>query len=320
MASASAAIRPVPGPLTRARHWLASFKEPESLAAFAFLSPWMFGFVVFTAGPMVASAILSFTDYSVIQTTHDVGFANYRALYNDPKVSQALRNTVIFTLMVVPAHVIFSLWLATLLARVGKFAGFFRTVFYLPTMTPLVAVGVLYYFLFNGDYGLFNVFLGLFGIKGPYWTSDPSWIKPGLMLMMLWQVGTSVVILLAALMNVPQNLVEAAAIDGASTWRRFRDVTIPMISPAIFFIVIINTIGTLQTFDQVFTAYYNQNTPQGNDAALFYVIYLFQQAFQFFHLGYASALAWVLFGLIMAVTAVQFLVGRRFVYYEGGAR
>ncbi|HZT15459.1 MAG TPA: sugar ABC transporter permease [Gaiellaceae bacterium] len=318
--AASATLRPAPGPLTRARRWLAGFKEPESLAAFAFLSPWIFGFVVFTAGPMVASAILSFTDYSVIQATHDVGFANYKALYNDPKVSQALRNTVIFTIMLVPAHVIVALWLATLLARVSRIAGFFRTVFYLPTMTPLVAVGVLYYFIFNGDYGLFNAFLGLFGIKGPYWTSDPTWIKPGLVLMQLWQVGGSVVILLAALMNVPQNLVEAAAIDGASAWRRFRDVTVPMISPAIFFIVIINTIGTLQTFDQVYTAYFNQNTPQGNDAALFYVIYLFQQAFQYFHLGYASALAWVLFGLIMAVTVVQIVVGRRFVYYEGQAR
>jgi multiple sugar transport system permease protein len=139
-------------------------------------------------------------------------------------------------------------------------------------------------------------------------------------LMHLWAVGASVVILLAALMGVPQNLYEAASMDGASAWRRFRDVTVPMISPALFFILIINTIYALQTFDQVYTAFFNQNTPFGTDATLFYVIYLFQQAFTFFHMGYASALAWLLFLLVMIVTAVQILVSRRFVYYEGGDR
>jgi multiple sugar transport system permease protein len=309
-----------PGPLTRARRWASGFRSRETWAAFAFLSPWLFGFVVFTAGPMVASAVLSFTDYSIIQTTHNVGFDNYQQLFHDPKVRTSLRVTLIFTVMVVPAHVVASLFLAMLLTRVGKLAGFFRTVFYLPVMTPAVAVGILYLLMFNGSYGLINGALSAIHIKGPFWTSDPTWVKPGLVIMELWSVGASVVILLAALVGVPRHLYEASAMDGASRWRQFRDVTVPMISPALFFIIIINTISALQTFDKVYTAFYNQNTPFGTEATLFYAIYLFQQAFQFFHMGYASALAWVLFGLIMVVTVIQIVVSRRFVYYEGARK
>ena len=317
---AAVATTTAAGPLLRARRWASGFARAETWAAFAFLSPWLFGFVVFTAGPMVASAVLSFTDYSVIQATHNVGLDNYKALYHDPAVKNALRVTLIYTLMVVPAHVVMSLGLALLLAQVGKLSGFFRTVFYLPVMTPAVAVGIFYLLIFNGDFGLLNAALETVGIKGPYWTSDPSWVKPGLVIMHLWAVGASVVILLAALMGVPKHLHEAAAIDGASRWRRFLDVTVPMISPALFFIVIINTIAALQMFDQVYTAFFNPNTPFGTDATRFYVVYLFQQAFQFFHMGYASALAWVLFGLIMVVTVIQILGSRRFVYYEGQSR
>jgi multiple sugar transport system permease protein len=314
---ASVAVRSAPDRRTRLRRWASGFRERETWAAFAFLSPWLFGFLVFTAGPMIASAVLSFTDYSVIKETRGVGLENYRELIQDPKVGTALRNTLVYTAMMVPAHIVVSLALAMLLARVGRLAGFFRTVFYLPVMTPAVAVGILYLLLFNGDFGLINGALGLIGIKGPYWTSDPNWVKPGLVLMHLWSVGASVVILFAALMGVPQNLYEAAAIDGARPWQRFRDVTLPMISPALFFLVIINTIHGLQTFDEVYTAFFNQNSPYGTDASLFYVIYLFQEAFAFFRMGYASALAWVLFGLIAIVTLVQIVVSRRFVYYEG---
>jgi multiple sugar transport system permease protein len=317
MATATATA---PGLRVKARRWFAGFASRETWAAFAFISPWLFGFVVFTAGPMIASLILSFTDYSVIQTTHNVGWDNYNHLVHDPKVTTAMKTTLIYTAMVVPAHVVFSLGLAMVLARVGRAAGFFRTAFYLPVMTPAVAVGVLYLLMFNGDYGLINAGLHFFGIHGPYWTTDPHWVKPSLVIMHLWKVGASVVILLAALMAVPTYLYEASAMDGASKWRRFRDVTLPMISPAIFFIVIINTIAALQTFDEVYTAFFNASTPYGTDASLFYVIYLFQEAFVNFHMGYASALAWGLFLVIAVVTAVQVIGSRRFVYYEGNKR
>ena len=307
----------MPGPRARARRWASGFRERDTWAAYAFLSPWLFGFFVLTAGPMVASFILSLTDYDIISSTQYVGFENYRELIHDPKVSLAIKNTLFYTALSVPATMIVSLALAMMLARVGRAAGFFRTVFYMPVMTPLVAVGVLYLLLFNGDFGLINRALELIHVKGPYWTSDPHWVKPGLVLMALWAVGSNVVIYLAALMGVPQHLYDAAAMDGASRWRRFRDVTLPMISPALFFTFIILTIAGLQTFEQVYTAFFNANTPTGTDAALFYVIYLFQQAFTYLHMGYASALAWLLFLIIAIVTAVQIVLSRRFVYYEG---
>jgi multiple sugar transport system permease protein len=307
-----------PGPRLRARRWFAGFASRDTWAAYAFLSPWLFGFVVFTAGPMIASLIISFTDYSVIQTTHNVGWANYHTLYHDPYVRTALRNTFVFTLLSVPAHVIIALGLAAILARVGRAAGIFRTIFYLPVMTPGVAIGILYLLIFNGSYGVLNNGLGYIGITGPFWTTDPNWVKPGLALMIsVWAVGASVVIFLAALVGVPRHLYEAAEMDGASSWRRFRDVTLPMISPSIFFVVVINTISGLQTFDQVYTAFFNQSTPYGTNASLMYAIYIFQQAFTFFKFGYASALAWILFAIIGAITALQIIVSRRFVYYEG---
>jgi multiple sugar transport system permease protein len=292
----------------------------ENRAALLFLSPWLIGFAVFTAWPLIYSAYLSLTDYDVINDPSFVGFANYQQLFADPKVSMALGNTLFFTLVQVPLYVIVSLALALLLARAGRAAGFFRTVFFLPKMTPPVAVGILFLLLFNGQNGLINTGLGAVGIDGPSWTTDPAWVKPGLVIMSLWTVGSSVLILLAALRGVPQELYESATLDGAGAWRRFLSVTLPMISPAVFFVVVVNTIAGLQTFDEAYTAFFGAgNSTYGNDAALFYVIYLFQQAFQFLHMGYASAMAWLLFLVIMIVTAIQAIVSRRLVHYENGA-
>ena len=319
--AATTTLRPAAGPLWRARRWVSGFRERDTWWAFLFIAPWIFGFVVFTAGPMVASAILSFTDYSVIQTTHNVGLHNYRQIADDPYVGKALKNTLIMTAMYVPADMLLSLLLASMLARITKFGGFFRTIFYLPVMTPTVAIGAMYLLIFNGNYGLLDRGLSLVGIPGPYWQTDPNWIKPGLVVMLIWQVGSNTVLYLAAIKNVPQHLYEAASMDGAGAWRRFKDVTLPMISPTLFFTFIILTIYGLQIFDQIYTAFYNpSNQNTSSDSSLMYVIYLFQQAFTYFHLGYASALAWVLFCLIMIVTIVQITVSRRFVYYEAGER
>ncbi len=290
------------------------------LSAMLFLSPWLVGFVVFTAWPLIYSAYLSLTDYDVINNANFVGLQNYAELFADPKIALSLRNTFFFTAIQVPLYVIVSLALALLLQRAARSAGFFRTVFFLPKMTPPVAVGILFLLLFNGQDGLINQVLGFFGIDGPSWTTDPAWVKPGLILMSLWTVAASVIILLAALKNVPEQLYESARIDGAGFWRQAFSVTLPMISPAIFFIVIVNTIAGLQTFDEAYTAFFGTgNTTYGNDAALFYSIYLFQQAFQFLNMGFASAMAWLLFALIMIVTAIQLIVSRRFVYYEAEA-
>jgi multiple sugar transport system permease protein len=318
----SIATTAAPGRLVRARRWAGGFKKPETWAAYAFIAPWLVGFIVFTSGPMVASFVLSLTDYSIIEKTHWIGGQNYSDLIHDPKVTKALGNTLIFTVLMVPLHMGVALGLAMILLRVPKKAGgFFRTIFYLPKMTPPVAVGILFLVLFNGNYGLTNRALEAVGVSGPFWTTDPDWVKPGLVIMNVWAVGGTMVIYLAALNSVPRQLYEAASIDGASAWRRFKDVTLPMISPALFFTLIVLSINAVQTFDEVYTAFFNEGVAggasAGPDAARFPVIYLFQQAFVFFHLGYASAIAWMLFGIIAVITVIQILASRRFVYYEG---
>jgi multiple sugar transport system permease protein len=234
-------------------------------------------------------------------------------------VAKSLGNTVFYTALHVPLAMAISLGLALLLQRVGRASGLFRTLFYLPVMTPAVAVGILFLFLLNGQRGLINGMLGLVGVDGPAWTTDPTWIKPGIVLMSLWTLGSTTIIYLAALNNVPRELYEAARIDGASSWRQFRHITVPMISGALFFTLIVNTIASLQLFAEVYTMYFGNRAIQSStsDAALFYVVYLFQQAFQFLHMGFASAMAWLLFVIILAITVVQVRVGNRFVYYEG---
>lgn len=313
-----------PGPRGRARRWRDRFKLRETWAAYAFISPWMFGFLVLTFGPMVASLVLSFTNYDIINPTSFVGLSNYRQMVQDPNVSSALKNTLFYAVLYVPSTMVFSLFLASLLAQLGRrSSGFFRTVFYLPVMTPQVAVGILYLLLFNGDYGLIDRVLGFFHIPGPQWTTDPNWMKPGFVIMNLWAVGSNVVIYLAALRGVPKRLYEAAAMDGATKWRRFRDVTLPMISPALFFTFIVLSINALQMFTQAYTAFFNTGTTGsgvGSTATLFYVIYLFQQGFSYLHMGYASALAWGLFVVIGIITGLNFLVSKRLVYYEGNQR
>ena len=316
-----------PGPRRRARSRLSGFRERETWVAYAFILPWIFGFLALTAGPMVASLYFSFTDYGVEQIagfreTSYVGTENYRELLNDPKIATSLKNTLIYTVFMVPAKMIVALALAMILLRIARGAGFFRTVFYLPDITPPVAIGILLLMLFNGATGIVNRGLEVIGITGPYWTTDPNWIKPSLVIMSVWTVGGTMVIYLAALRAVPQQLYEAAAMDGAPAWRRFKDVTLPMISPALLFTFIVLTIAGLQTFTEVYTAFFGAGQAGAEDpeAALMNVVYLFQQAFKFFNMGFASAMAWLLFVIIMLVTALQFLVSRRFVYYQGAQR
>ncbi len=291
----------------------------EARWALLFLAPWIVGFLVFYAGPMVASLWLSFTDYDIVNPPEFVGLDNYRQMLDDPMVARSLRNTVYYTVLHVPLAMAISLGLALLLNRVGRLSGFFRTVFYLPVMTPAVAVGVLFLLLLNTQSGLINRALGLVGVDGPSWTTDPDWVLPGIVLMSLWSLGSTVIIYLAALQNVPRELHEAATVDGAGPWQRFRSVTLPMISGALFFTLVVNTIAALQMFTEVYTMYFgNQSTQQrfDADASTFYVIYLFQQAFQFLHMGYASALAWLLFVVILVITVVQVRLSKRWVYYE----
>jgi multiple sugar transport system permease protein len=310
------AARVSPGGPPRSR-----FSGRETRAALLFISPWIIGFLIFTAYPVIYTGYLSFTDYDVINDPSFVGFENFKELLEDDKVALALKNTFIFAALSVPAQLLASLALALLLNWAGRASGFFRTAFFLPKMTPPVAIGVLLLLLFNGQSGLINRMLAIVGIDGPAWTTDPSWVKPGLVLMSMWTVGGSVIILLAALRNVPQELYDASRVDGAGWWKQTWHVTIPMISGALFFVFIVDSIAAFQSFTEAYTAFFGAgNTTYSNDAALFYSIYLFQQAFEFLEMGYASAMAWVLFAIIMVITFVQIRVTKRFVYYEGEQR
>ncbi|MFC4553783.1 carbohydrate ABC transporter permease [Georgenia faecalis] len=285
-------------------------------AALLFILPWIIGASIFTVWPILYSGYLSLTDYDVINAPEFIGLDNYRRLLSDEKIALSLFNTAYYTVLLVPAQILFSLALAMLLNEAGRSSSFFRTAFYLPNMTPPVAVGILLLLLFNGQQGLINMALGWVGIDGPNWTTDGPWIKPGLILMGLWSVGSTVIILLAALRNVPAELYDSAKVDGANWWQRTMKVTVPMISGTIFFLVIVNTIAGLQTFTEAYTAFFGAGT-YSNEAALFYAIYLFQQAFEFLNMGYASAMAWLLFVIIMIITGIQFLVSKRLVFYEG---
>ncbi len=290
----------------------------EARAAFGFLSPWIVGFLIFTLGPMIWSLILSFTNYDLLDPPHNVGFANYQKLFTDPNVSTALYNTFIYAVLYVPLAIIVSLFLAMLLNRVTSGAGFFRTAYYLPVMTPGVAVAVMFSLMLNGNYGLVNKALSLIGIQGPAWLTDPNWIKPSIVLMSLWGLGGAVLIFLAALKNVPKDLYEASSLDGASPWRQFRSVTVPMISGSLFFQIIVLSISAMQMFDKIFVLFGNPGSATyASRASLFYTLYLFKEAFQSLRMGYASALAWLLFAIVMIVTIIQVKVGNRFVYYEG---
>lgn len=307
-------------PVTRLsrRERRVTLQQRELLAALAFISPWIIGFVVFTAGPMIASLVLSFTSYDVLNPPRFIGLDNYQRLMDDPRITLSLKNSFYYTALHVPLAMMVALVLALILNQVGKAAGFFRTVFYLPSITPAVAVGTLWLWVLNPRVGLVNRGLALLGIDGPGWTTDPDWIKPGIVLMSLWSVGSTVILYLAALRNVPIELHEAAKIDGAGPLRRFWHVTVPMISGTIFFTLIVNTIGSLQIFTEVYTMFFgNMRSGTASSAGLFYNIYLFRQAFEFFRMGYASAMAWLLFVIIMILTFIQIRVSKRWVYYEG---
>ena len=325
--AATAGSNAATGPPSGTRRWRSRFRERETWTAYLFILPWVIGFLALTAGPMVASLYFSFTDYGVQQIagfepTNRVGFDNYRQLLDDPRIGLSLKNTFIYTIMTVPAKMAVALGLALILARLAFASGFFRTVFYLPDITPPVAIGIMILVLFNGSTGVVNRALEFIGIPGPFWTTDPTWIKPALAIMSVWTVGGTMVIYLAALKAVPTHLYEAAAIDGAGPWRRFFNITLPLISPALFFTFIVLTIAGLQTFTEVFTAFFGAGSTgaEDPDAALMSVVYLFRQAFTFFNMGFASAMAWLLFAIIMVITGIQFLVSRRFVFYQGDSR
>ncbi len=296
----------------------------EQVTGIAFISPWLIGFLVFTLGPMIVSLGASFTSWTMLSPPTWVGLENYERMFgDDPLFAQSLLNTAYYVLLAVPLATVLALGLALILNQHLPGMGVFRTIFFLPSITNLVAVSILWIWVFNPEFGLLNSALRVVGVTGPLWLQSDSWAKPALIVMSLWGIGGSMIIFLAALQGVPHELYEAAALDGAGPVRRFRAITLPMISPAVFFSLVIGLIGGLQVFTQAFvmTGTAQPGSEGGpNNSTLFVVLYLYKKAFQEFKMGYASALAWVLFCLILIVTLVQKRLSRKWVYYEAGER
>ncbi len=287
----------------------------EALAFYIFIAPWLIGFLAFTLYPMLASAYYSLTVYNMVQMRF-VGLENFRELLADDKFYWSLWVTAKFTLVGVPLGIIAALAVAILLNQKVPFLSFWRTIYYLPSVISGVAVALLWRWVFNPQYGIFNFFLyKLFGIQeGPRWFYSEQWAIPSYWIMGLWGIGGPMVIYLAGLQGVPTALYEAAEIDGANAWQRFWNITLPMISPVLLFTLITNLIGSLQAFTQVYVISNGLGGP--NNATLLYVLYLFLQGFRWFRLGYASALAWILFFIIVGLTALMLRASRNLVYYE----
>jgi multiple sugar transport system permease protein len=299
----------------RRGYWTASRRE--ALAGLLYISPFLLGFLIFTAYPMVASLYLSFTKYNIVQPPVWIGLENYQqAFFKDKLFWTSLQRTAEYALLVVLLGVAGSLGAAMLLNRRYYGTTIFRTLFFLPSITPTVASALLWTWIFNPTIGLLNYLLGLVGLSGPAWLQSTTWAIPSLVIVALWGTigGSQMIVFLAGLQGVPQELYEAAEIDGAGRWASFRNITLPLISPTMFFNVVLSIIGALSVFSLAYIA-----TGGGPSyATYFYVYHLFNSAFQFSLMGYASAMAWVFLVIVLILTLIQFRMSSRWVYYAGG--
>ena len=301
----------VPHPTSRRAYW--SLARKEAVWFYIFISPWLLGFVLWVAGPMLASLYLSFTNYAVVAPPEWTGLANYSKLFADPLFWQSLKVTAYFSFLSVPLSVFAAIVVALLLNQPIPLVSAWRTIYYLPSVTSGVAVALMWSWIFQPNFGLVNATLyGFFGIVGPRWLVDSNWVIPTFVIMSLWGFGAPMLIYLAAIQGIPSQLYEAAEIDGASKLRQLVSITLPLITPVIFFNLVMNVIGSFQSFTNAYII--TQGGP--NYASYFYIYYLFQNAFNYFRMGFASAQAWVLFVIIITLTIVAFRTQRYWVYYE----
>ncbi|MCL4863071.1 MAG: sugar ABC transporter permease [Caldilineaceae bacterium] len=286
----------------------------EEIAGYLFIMPWLLGFLIFTAGAMLYSLYLSFFKADFLSEFSFVGLANYaQMLFEDDLWPKSIRNTAYYSFVSVPLLTILALLIALLLNQKVLGLSIFRTIYYLPSVVQGVAVAILWVWLFHPEYGPINGLLGVFGLSGPAWLSTEQWAMPAIIIMSLWGVGGSMIIFLAGLQGIPQSLYDAAEIDGAGPLSCFWNITVPMMTPTIFFSLILGMIGSFQMFTQAYVM--TRGGP--NNATLTYVMHIYNKGFRQFHFGYASALAWVLFLLILLLTVLILKSSSAWVYYEG---
>jgi multiple sugar transport system permease protein len=296
------------------KHWFATTRGKEALSFYLFILPWVLGFIIFTVGPIIASLALSFTQYDMILPPKFLGLDNYVEMLKDPLFYQSMYNTVYIVVLAVPIGLIVSFTIALLLnIKVGGMAAY-RTAYYIPSVVPTVASAALWLYLLQPQWGLINGLIGAVGIKGPGWLASEVWSKPSIILMMVWGSGGTMILYLAALQDIPQILYEAAEIDGANWGGKFLHVTLPLVTPTIFFTLVMGVIGSFQVFSAIFVLTDGMGGPV--NSTLVYLIYLYRNAFAFFRMGFASAMAWILFIIILVLTVIQFSTASLWVYYE----
>ncbi len=316
VASASHPPKPSLGLIARLVGAKTQYQTREAIWGYFFLLPWAIGLIVFIIGPIIASAYFSLTEYDVLSPPKWVGLQNYaQAFFKDRQFWPSLWRTLIYSIAVVPIALFGSLALATLLNQKVRGTNIFRTLFFLPSLTPVVALAVLWTWLFHPSVGPINLILSWIGIPGPGWLASKDWAMAALIIISLWAAvgGNNMLIFLAGLQGVPQELYEAADIDGAGGWSKFRNVTMPLISPTLLFNLILGVIGALKVFTLAFVA--TQGGP--SYATWFFALHIYRQAFEYFRMGYGSALAWVFVVILLAFTYLQMTWSRRWVYYAG---
>jgi len=297
----------------RTRQRMSAARRRDLRDGLLFTSPFILGVLFLWVGPMLYSIYLVVHDWNLITPPEFVGVGNFARLLRDPLLGKSLGNTAYYTFIGVPLQLAVAFALAVMLNQQLRGMSLYRTVYYLPSITPAVAFAVVWIQILNPEFGVLNEVLGWVGLGPVNWLFNPAWAKPAFILMSLWLVGFQMLIFLAGLQGVPQSLLEAAEIDGANAWRRFWNVTVPVISPVIFFNLIIGIIGSFQVFTNAFIM--TDGGPQ--DSTLFMVLYIYRNGFEYFKMGYAAMLAWLLFLIIMVFTAIQFVFANRWVYYEG---
>jgi multiple sugar transport system permease protein len=291
------------------------FNKQQAVFGILFMMPWFIGFIVFGLYPMVMSIYYSLCRYDVLRIPQFIGFGNYEKLiFEDPYFWTSISNTLVYTVLRVPLCIIGSLLLAVLVNNAVRGVKFFRTIYFIPSIVTGVVLSVVWLWMFNPQFGLLNSFLAYMGVPGPLWLLDPNWSKPSMVLMSVWSIGGGrMLVFLAALQGIPKHLYEAVDLDGGGWWAKFKNVTIPMLSPVIFLWSVLEIIFSLQVFVEAYIM--TQGGPL--NSTMFYNLYLYNKAFNDFEMGYASALAWLLLIISLVITVIQFRLSKRWVYYDG---
>ncbi len=294
------------------------FNRQQVIFGILFMMPWFVGFIIFGLYPMIMSIYYSLCRYDVLRIPQFIGLGNYQKLiFEDPYFWTSISNTLIYTVLRVPLCIIGSLMLAVLVNNAVRGVKFFRTIYFIPSIVTGVVLSVVWLWMFNPQFGLINSFLAYLGIPGPLWLLDPNWSKPSMVLMSIWSIGGGrMLVFLAALQGIPKHLYEAAEIDGGGWWAKFKNVTVPMLSPVIFLWSVLEIIFSLQVFVEAYIM--TQGGPL--NSTMFYNLYLYNKAFNDFEMGYASALAWLLLVISLIITLIQFRLSKKWVHYAEGTK